>query len=247
MPISRKYRAFAPVAGVMLLSASLLRAADQPWKDKSIAEWTEADAKQVLLNSPWVKTARAGITGRVGEDRRREGGNMGQPQGIGYDGVDDGRPRPKFPTSLSDLFGPPKIPISPASAGITLHVRWEGASPVRAAELKAHQEPPILAGQGYNIAVYGVPNARVKGDPLSLGKPLKKLAALKREGLPDVRPTKVEVLQRQDGLVIVYLFPLSAEISKKDGLIFFNALIGRIVISQPFDTGEMEFQGKLEL
>jgi len=48
-------------------------------------------------------------------------------------------------------------------------------------------------------------------------------------------------------MVAVYLFPLSAEITKKDGLVEFDARIGRIAIVQFFNVAEMEFQGKLEL
>ena len=76
---------------------------------------------------------------------------------------------------------------------------------------------------------------------------MKKLAVFKREGKKDVRPLSVEVFQREDGLVIVYLFPLSAEIATKDGRVEFDAQIGRFVIAQSFDLGQMEFQGKLEL
>ena len=47
--------------------------------------------------------------------------------------------------------------------------------------------------------------------------------------------------------IVVYLFPLSAEISQKDRRIQFEAQIGRIVFSQDFDLSEMEFLGKLEL
>ena len=45
----------------------------------------------------------------------------------------------------------------------------------------------------------------------------------------------------------VYLFPLSAEITKKDGQIQFEAQIGRIVVVQTFELNEMDFMGKLEL
>jgi hypothetical protein len=76
---------------------------------------------------------------------------------------------------------------------------------------------------------------------------LKKQAALRREGKKDVRPTSVEVFEREDGLVIVYLFPLSAEISKNDQRVEFDAHIGRIGIVQSFDVEEMRFQGKLEM
>ena len=70
---------------------------------------------------------------------------------------------------------------------------------------------------------------------------------MKRDGKKDVRPVSVEVFQREDGLVIVYLFPLSAEITKRDGQLQFQAQIGRIVVAQMFDLSEMEFMGKLEL
>ena len=49
-------------------------------------------------------------------------------------------------------------------------VRWESALPIRAAEVKSQTgEPPTLPGDGYLIAVYGVPGAYFKGDPKKLG------------------------------------------------------------------------------
>lgn len=127
-------------------------------------------------------------------------------------------------------------------------LRWESALPVRVAELKARVvEPPTTSTDGYFLAVYGVPGNYFKDDPATLGNPLKKLAVLKREGKKDVKPASVEVFQRDDGLVVVYMFPLSAEIGKSDGRIEFDAQIGRLGIAQYFDTAEMMFQGKLEL
>ena len=108
-------------------------------------------------------------------------------------------------------------------------------------------EPPALEGEGYRIAVYGIPLADFKGDPKQLGEPLKRLAALKREGKKDAKPVMVEVFRRATGFVVVYLFPLSAEISRKDGRVQFEAQIGRIVLAETFDLTEMEFMGKLEL
>jgi hypothetical protein len=46
---------------------------------------------------------------------------------------------------------------------------------------------------------------------------------------------------------VVYVFPLSAEITRNDRQLQFEAQIGRIVVAQMFDLGEMEFMGKLEL
>jgi hypothetical protein len=104
-----------------------------------------------------------------------------------------------------------------------------------------------LEGDGYRIAVYGAPDGDFKGDPKRLGEPLKNLAALRRKGKKDVKPVSVEVFRAEDRVVVVYLFPLSAEITKKDLQIQFAAQIGRIVVSQDFELSEMEFLGKLEL
>jgi hypothetical protein len=57
----------------------------------------------------------------------------------------------------------------------------------------------------------------------------------------------VEVFPRQDGLAVVYLFPLSAELSRRDGQVQFEALIGRISVEHTYNLKDMEFLGKLEL
>jgi hypothetical protein len=190
----------------------------------------------------------AGITRRQSEDERRAGGEMGQAHGVGYDGVDK-RPRQPFPIqSVGDLVKPNPY-VAPPAQFLKLRLRWESALPVRAAELKAGVvAPPTLVDDGYSIAVYGVPGDYFKGDPKSLGDPLKKLAALKRDGQKDVRPSSVEVFQGSDeGVVVVYVFPLSAEIGRKDGHVEFEAQIGRLVFTQSFNLDEMLFQGKLAL
>jgi len=48
-------------------------------------------------------------------------------------------------------------------------------------------------------------------------------------------------------MVVVYVFPVSAEITKKDRRVEFNARIGRLAVSQGFNLEEMQFQGSLEL
>jgi len=224
------------------LGAAVLIGAEGAWKIKPSAQWTEQDARQVLTASPWARQVTAGIARRLSEDELRAAGQMGQPTGVGYDGVDPKNSGPKRPGDL--LSGRQGV----RSTVLTLRLRWESALPVRIAEFKAREmEPPTLEGDGYRLAVYGVPGGPFKGDPQQLGEPLKKDAALKREGKSDVKPLRVEVFQREDGLVVVYLFPMSAELSRNDGLVTFDAHIGRIVVRQSFDLAEMEFQGKIEL
>src|SRR5579863_8224943 len=247
----RDYRA---VIWLMLVSAvftALLTAEAPAWFGKQPSQWTEQDAQQLLKSSPWAHDTGAVITRRLTEDQLREGGQMGQPQTIGNAGVDPKGSEYKISPEMLNVFtgrgGDDRSPRSRPQA-LTLRLCWESALPVKLAELKAHViEPPTLEGNGYQIAVYGIPGPAFKGDPTKLGDPLKETAALKREGKKDVKPIRAEVFQRQDGLVVVYLFPLSAELSVKDGQVQFEALIGRISVAHTYHLKEMEFLGKLEL
>ncbi|HTA45321.1 MAG TPA: hypothetical protein VK789_22895 [Bryobacteraceae bacterium] len=221
------------------------------WRTRQPAQWTEEDAQQILARSPWAREIGGGLAGRKTEDQLREGGQMGQPQGVGYDGVDPKGSGLKLSPEMLNVFTGPggdDRSLRSRNRGIALKVVWESALPVRLAELKTHTiEPPTLDGDGYQIAVYGIPGPEFNKDPKQLGDPLREYAALKREGKKDVKPARVEVFQRQDGIVVVYLFPLSAEISKKDLRVEFDAHIGRIHADHVFDLGQMEILGRLEL
>ncbi|HXP89014.1 MAG TPA: hypothetical protein VN841_30110 [Bryobacteraceae bacterium] len=231
-----------------ILSAACLIAADPVWTSKPAAQWTEEDAQQVLNGSPWSKQIAAVVSRRLTEDQLREAGQMGQPRGVGNEGVDPkGSGYKVSPNIFTGRGGDDRSPRS-LPQGIKLKLRWESALPVQLAELKAHEaDPPTLEGDGYRIAVYGIPGPEFRGDPKELGKPLKNLAALKREGKKDVKPVSAEVFQRESGIIVVYLFPLSAEVTFKDRQILFEAQIGRIVVSHTFELKDMEFMGKLEL
>lgn len=233
---------------LLATAAAFLAAADPVWKSKPAAQWTEQEAKQVLTQSPWAKKVTATITRRLTEDQLREAGQMGQARGVGNEGVDAKGSGPKVSPNVFTGPGGDDRSSRSLPRPITLTLRWESALPVRMAEFTAREiEPPTLEGDGYHLAVYGIPNAGIKGNPERLGEPLRNLAALKREGKKDVRPIRVEVFHREDDIVVVYLFPLSSEITKKDGWIQFTAQIGRIVLSQNFDLNDMEFMGRLEL
>jgi len=237
---------------LLVFTVALLMAADPNWKTKPAAQWSEDDAKQLLTESPWVKEVVAGVARPMSEDELRAGGEMGEHHGVGYDGVQGNKPQNgQLPKSMGDLLlgkgpDPAKSRLKAGQARVT--VRWESALAVRVAELKAHEiEPPTIDGEGYRIAVYDVPGAYFKDDPQKLGEPLKKEAFLRREGKKDVKPLRVEVFQRGNSLVIAYLFPLSAELTKADGQVEFNAHIGRVVVVHSFDLTQMELSGKLDL
>jgi hypothetical protein len=230
--------------GALLGGGVLLLAADPTWKTTPASKWTEQDSKQVLSDSPWALIVKATIVRKQSEDERRAGGNMGDATGIGYDGLQ--KEKVMIPKSIIDLVKPE--PRAPPRPQLPVLVRWESALAVRMAELKGGGfEPPTLEGEGYKIAVYGIPTANVKGDPKKLGEPLKDNAFLRREGQKDVKPISVEVFQLEDSMVAVYLFPFSAELNRKDMSVEFGALIGRIAVSHFFNLQQMQFQGKLDL
>jgi hypothetical protein len=243
-------RNFLMQTSCVIMAATLLVAADPAWKSKPAAEWTEEDAEQVLTASPWSKMIKAVITRRLTEEELREAGQMGQPRGLGNDNVDVKGTGPKVSLNPFTGAGGNDRSIRSLNQPIALRLRWENALPVRLAGLKTHEiEPSTSESDGYRIAVYGLPfpDADIRKDLKQLAQPLKNLAALKREGKKDVKPVKVEVFQRENSMVVVYLFPLSAEITRQDGHLQFEAQIGRIVVAQNFDLSEMDFLGKLEL
>jgi hypothetical protein len=195
-----------------------------------------------------VKDVRAVVTRRLTEEQLRDGGQMGQPVGVGNENVDPKGSGPKVSPNIFTGPGGDDRSARSLPRPITLKLRWESALPVRLAEFKSHAvEAPTLDGDGYRIAVYGIPGGDFKGDPKELGKPLKNLAVLKRDGKRTSGRSALRCSSWNSGVVVVYLFPLSAEISKKDRQVRFEAQIGRIVVAQTFELSEMEFMGKLEL
>jgi hypothetical protein len=235
----------------LLPCAAMLLMAQEPfWKTKPTAQWSAEEAQQLLASSPWVKVVTAGVARPLSEDELRQGGEMGEHHGVGFDGVEGNKPHGSQLPSLPDMLVTGKNqPVSRFhSSTTTVRVRWESALPVRIAELKSGEiAPPTLEGDGYQIAVYDVPGAYFKDEPEKLGEPLKNESFLRREGKKDVKPTRVEVFQRGTTLVVSYLFPLSAELSARDRWVEFVSHIGRVSVDYHFDLTTMEFLGKLEL
>jgi hypothetical protein len=238
-----------------VLFALLTAAADDSWKDKQIAEWSQEDAKQVLSDSPWVKTVTPTLSKSASDGPRRSGGGS-RGGGIGVGGVGISLPGIGGMGRRGGIGGPGTggagYPRGGQTGGTnddsrvpaTLALRWESALPVRGAELKTHDpNAPIVDEDSYAIAVYGVPGRMALADP----DRLKQQATLKRDGKKDIKPSRVEVLQKDDGPVIVYLFPRTKEITKDDRKVLFDAEIGRLELGQSFYLEDMVYQGKREL
>jgi hypothetical protein len=209
--------------------AVLLPAAEPAWKSKPVSRWTADDAKEVLAGSPWAKPTALAILPERGEDQLREGGRMGgggQRAGMG-------------PIDKDVVSGARKEVVD---------VRWESAAPVRAAEVLAGETAaPSWEGEFIAIAVYDVPGVTPSSSRM-LRATLKQVTVLKCAGRKDLKPERVELaLRAGNRATILCLFPRSPEFAADDRRIEFVTQIGRVQVDQHFATGEMWFQGKLEL
>jgi hypothetical protein len=227
---------------------------DPAWKAKQIPEWTENDAKDVLADSPWVKTFTPTMKQDQNNNGSRRGGGLGGI-GIGMPGMGGmgggmggrrGMGGGGYPNGGGGYPGGGQSTRNNEAPKVTL--RWESAMPVRTAELKVHDnDAPTLDDKHYAIAVYGIPDRMLSGDTKKLQDQLKGKASIKRDGKKDFKPSSVEVLERPDGPVVVYMFPMTNEITKQDHRVEFDADIQQIQLTQSFFTEDMVWQGKLEL
>lgn len=232
---------------VLTVVSVLFLAGDEPaWKQKAIPQWDAEDAHAILAESPWVGSVKLQKVRNLTKFERRDGGNFsaGVPETGGMFSAEG-------LMALAGIFDPKTAALAKELAHRlepelgSVWVRWESAMPVRAAEMKIGENgAPAWDGDYYAIAVWDV-------EPpfhWNLANELKGDAYLAREKKKDVRPARVVVLPRDEGLVtVVYLFPRTAEITQKDRDIRFVAQIGRLFISRFFFPGEMEFMGRPEL
>ena len=236
---SRRYWLVLPAFLALVAAAE----DDAPWRNRQISEWSEDDARQVLSDSPWAKGFTPTV--KTSQQSHRSGG-MGRGGGIGIGGIGIGLPG--MGGRHGGYGGGGGNGGSPPIEAPKLTLRWESAMPVRTAELKAHEkdEPTLDEGQ-YAITVYGVPSRMLNGEFDKLGDQFKKQAALKRDGKKDLKPSRVQVVDGADGPVITYFFPMTAEITKQDHRVEFDATIERLELTQSFFPEDMVWQGKLEL
>lgn len=240
----------SPIPLAMLAAAGLIWAADPTWKDKQVSEWSDDDAKQVLADSPWVKsTTPSWIKNSPPSSSPGNGrpmGGFGIP-GLGFPGGGGGMGRRGGGYPNSGNNNPNNDTSNQKLPMLTL--RWESAMPVREAELKARDvnAPTLEDEDHYAIAVYGVPVTMINGNTKSLEDNCKKNASLKREDKKDIKPSSVQVLRREDGPVVVFLFPRTKEITRDDRRVEFDAQINKLALTESFYLEDMKFQGKTEL
>jgi hypothetical protein len=230
-------------SGLILVAVSgiLLLAADQPWKDKPVTDWSDGDARQILSDSPWAKSVAPKID-------RPSSGQRGPRVGVGRGGVGVGLGGRGGGMGRVPRGGSESSRESSAGAAPNLTVRWESALPVQEAQLKIRNaDAPTVSEDDYTIAVLGLPSRIVGSDPGVLESQLKHEGELRREGQKSIRSTDARVLPRDDGLIILFQFPRSKEITPGDKAIEFHARIGAFDIDQSYDLADMIYTGRLQL
>lgn len=223
---------------LLVALALVFAATPASWQTKPPAQWDENDAKQILAGSPWVVDSKLLPIPPRSPDARRESGDWdaGIGHGVGIAGTGIlGHEREKLALARAHAL--------PDPGSIT--IVWASASPVRAAEAKlGATDVPSWGDAYYAITLLDVPVKR----KLTVTQ-LKHVAWLRHSGGgKDIKPVRVEILEQGDGFAtVVYLFPRSAEITKRESSINFYAQLGELVVSQPFYPQDMVIQGDLEL
>ena len=225
--------------GRLRLSPNLAAASRPFWNDTPIPQWSEEDAKQLLADSPWVKTVQLDIVRNLSMFERRDGGDLsaGIPTGFGL--------------ATAGLWADWHVVEAVERAHQleslgTVVVRWESAFPVRGAARKVGEtDVPGWVGDYYAIAVHDV----TLPFRWNIENQLKGVSYLKRDMRKDLKPFRVVVLKEASVRLatVVYLFPRSTEIAKDGGRVEFVAQIGRLYVTANFVPVDMQVQGEPQL
>ena len=234
-----------------LLLPVLLLAADQGWKDKRAAEWTDDEANEVVTDSPWAQVVqptierpssgrgggmgRGGMGGGMGGRGGMGRGGMGMPGGtIGMPGGTIGMPGGQGGSRGPD--GDRREPSGPRMVTI----RWESALPVQEAHLRLKDtDTPTMDEGRYAVVLAWVPS-RLTADA-------KPKAELKRQGQKTIKATETKIIPQDQGNLVVFYFSREKEITAKDAHIDFEAEVGKMKVKTTFDLAKMMYNGKLEL
>ncbi len=244
----------------LVFSVALVSYAEQPWRGKPLAEWTEDDARQVLSNSPWAKlvtpkverpeSGRGGYGGRRGGMGGGIGGMGGGRGGMGGGGGLGGGAGTGYPSggrSSDPDMGGDREPGDRTEAPSAVTVRWESALPVREAQLKLRQESVGADEPYYAIAISGLPSRIANRDPQELRSRLLSDSYLKLKGKKKIALADVKLLTRDDNAVLLLLFPKNPEITASDKEVEFSSRVAHMEIKQKFPLADMTFDGKLQL
>jgi hypothetical protein len=236
--------------------AALALIAEDFWVKKPYTEWSDKDANKMLTSSPWahdvVITMGGGMEGRnggAGGGRGGRGGGAGMnPGGNGMEAEGIGR------SGAAPADSAAGAESGRGAAGLTLHVRWQSALPIRQAlvvarlgreKLDSDQAKKFVeTGMNYYvIAVVGFPQRMgISDDRLA---ELAKSTTLVRKDKDPITAETVQKLPGEAGLAFV--FPKTSPIGVDDKEVEFVSKVGPLEVKRKFKLKEMMVGDKLEL
>lgn len=269
----RHFRVAAlPVIAAVILAGAGVSGA---WRTKKYADWTVADAHEVMTDSPWSKRKPMPAAGRpsvtVIESASAgvvTSGAAGASASLGNGANGTSGPAmtagpPAAPTGTNEPGGGHNTTIIPSGMGgpapaPELHppitIFWASAAPVRLAILKLRsgnvvpdeQERARVTAERKHYVV------AVSGLPTPEGegdaRQLAAKAMLKTKAHSPV--TAVEADRRRIGDAYVYFFRFSRAalpLSAEDGTVEFRMKLGTMEVAQSFKLSEMQYEGRLAL
>lgn len=260
------------VARALVLFPLALCAAEV-WEAKPFQDWNDKDLQRVTTRSPWVRQARAALSGGVNaglasstpslpETSAADSGSPRGPAigiGVGQAGVGAGG----LGAGQSEL-GQIASATSQASAAsqqssLPVNLHWQTALPMRQAQMRAKygkeagtspeaqkfltQEPGL-----YVIAVTGLPGQVVSAGAGDQAKDrITRSTTLTPKGKAPVRPLGVELVPSNAGVDVLIGFPRTTPIILEDQDVDFTSQIGTATVKYRFRLKEMVFKGRLEL
>ena len=234
-------------AATVLVAASLIWAANDPWKSKPYDQWDDKDVQRIFNDSPWSKVVQIGSSSLTAPAMPADTSTASpgqQSRGMGGGGQ----------------YGQPSVPPQtpePSSTGETpFVVRWVSSRTIREAAirnavLKGQLKPEDAAKDlaqpidMYQVLVAG-PN--MKAFQSADENAIKKSAVLELKRTKEkLAPSDVKIEHKADGSIesIVFLFPKkaangeSAIPANEKGAEFSTSLSGT-KINASFDFSKME-------
>jgi len=208
------------------LPASRLGAAPS-WEQQPPEEWSDEHLDELLVDSPWAKSANVLFTGGSGG-----GGSFpGSGGGRGRTGIPGGGWPGRF------AFDADEAPV----------VRWESALPIRHALAARRNEPALTEHDPshYEVVLTGLPFGAA---PMA-ERPQRILAgcALARKGRAQIRPERLEILPRPGAPGVRFLFPRDKQVDLEDRSVEFLLSLDDYQVTRKFKLKEMVYRGRLEL
>ncbi len=252
----------------VLVAAAVTRA----WATKDFKDWTIADARDVMQNSPWVKHMPMPASGRPGVTVIEPGANGAPPPSASLGNpsnttsgtnmtvaANPGSAGPADPNGLHNLpNNQTPSQVAPSAGAPTpqpaLTIIWASAAPVRLAVLRLRSsgnaptdtevQNAMKQRPNYVVAVSGLPAPEGGSDPKALAAD----AFLVVRGKAPLQANDSNYRRIGNSDVYFFHFPrTSLPITPADNEVEFKFRMGQMEVKKKFDLKQMQFDGQLAL